>query len=423
MSESETESEHSAWTTANLQQLFAAMKNRISDKDRDCLYYKGLKSLQWETVAFPPFSASECEEKWMGILRKMRKIRSLTELIVEAEGTISNPNQMTHPEAPKKLPANCIFVKENFAKFHEENPEMPNKKLFKVLNEKFKELSNKEKATYQEKSHCATAKYNKRMEELRKENNQPSKRRKRQGQKQNEDEDSLPAKPPSSGYSLFCMEQRSPVRVLAQRWREMTEIRKKEYSTRCTEMKIQYAVRLNEHLKTLNCKDRQEIAKKHQIKEAKRFPGEPEIPFRASNAIFLKEEMNRLKEEIPHLRERFLKVSEMWTNLSKKDKEKYKQMVKEGELKYQKELQKWFQNVKPEHQAVYLKLNPSKRKYLSRKTKCQQPKEALHIPSDSEDEDIDCSSDEEEEEDDVVLESEEDGEQEEQEEGFIFEMY
>lgn len=51
----------------------------------------------------------------------------------------------THPEAPKKLPANCIFVKENFAKFHEENPEMPNKKLFKVMNEKFKELSNKEK--------------------------------------------------------------------------------------------------------------------------------------------------------------------------------------------------------------------------------------------------------------------------------------
>lgn len=43
------------------------------------------------------------------------------------------------------------------------------------------------------------------------------------------------------------------------------------------------------------------------------------------------------------MRERFLKVSEMWTNLSKKDKEKYKQMVKEGELKYQKELQKWFQ--------------------------------------------------------------------------------
>lgn len=64
---------------------------------------------------------------------------------------------------------------------------------------------------------------------------------------------------------------------------------------------------------------------------------------RASSAIFFKEEMNRLKEEIPHLQERFLKVSEMWTNLPKQDKEKYKEMVKEGELKYQKELQKWFQ--------------------------------------------------------------------------------
>lgn len=64
---------------------------------------------------------------------------------------------------------------------------------------------------------------------------------------------------------------------------------------------------------------------------------------RASNAVFFKEEMNRLKEEIPHLQERFLKVSEMWASLSKKDKEKYREMVKEGELKYRKELQKWFQ--------------------------------------------------------------------------------
>lgn len=60
-----------AWTTANLQQLFTAMKNSISDRDRDCLYYKGLKSLPWEKVAFAPFSASECEGKWMGILRKV----------------------------------------------------------------------------------------------------------------------------------------------------------------------------------------------------------------------------------------------------------------------------------------------------------------------------------------------------------------
>lgn len=60
-----------AWTTANLQQLFTAMKNCISEKDKDCAYSKGLKSLEWEKVAFLPFSASECEDKWMGILRKV----------------------------------------------------------------------------------------------------------------------------------------------------------------------------------------------------------------------------------------------------------------------------------------------------------------------------------------------------------------
>lgn len=99
------------------------------------------------------------------------------------------------------------------------------------------------------------------------------------------------------------------------------------------------------------------------------------------------------------MQERFLKVSEMWTSLSKKDKMKYKEKVKEGQLKYQKELQKWFQvcdlfcsiikscrfirklykiltdlrfvtfsfvqTVKPEHQAAYLKLNPTVSKHIN----------------------------------------------------------
>lgn len=43
------------------------------------------------------------------------------------------------------LRPNSIFVKENFAKFHKENPQMSSNNLFKVLNQKFKELSNIEK--------------------------------------------------------------------------------------------------------------------------------------------------------------------------------------------------------------------------------------------------------------------------------------
>lgn len=60
------------WTPENLNQLFSAMKKSISNGDRNISYVKGLKNVDWATVAFPPFSASECKNKWMDIFRKVR---------------------------------------------------------------------------------------------------------------------------------------------------------------------------------------------------------------------------------------------------------------------------------------------------------------------------------------------------------------
>nr|XP_046232636.1 nucleolar transcription factor 1-like [Scatophagus argus]XP_046232637.1 nucleolar transcription factor 1-like [Scatophagus argus]XP_046232638.1 nucleolar transcription factor 1-like [Scatophagus argus]XP_046232639.1 nucleolar transcription factor 1-like [Scatophagus argus]XP_046232640.1 nucleolar transcription factor 1-like [Scatophagus argus]XP_046232641.1 nucleolar transcription factor 1-like [Scatophagus argus]XP_046232642.1 nucleolar transcription factor 1-like [Scatophagus argus] len=85
--------EQSDWTKENLQKLFAAMKTSISEQNRMCAYSKGLKQMDWKRVAFPPFSPEACKEKWGEILQKMRKIRSLTELIAEAEDVVSNKQE------------------------------------------------------------------------------------------------------------------------------------------------------------------------------------------------------------------------------------------------------------------------------------------------------------------------------------------
>lgn len=59
------------WTKANLQKLLAAMKTSISENDRMRIFYQGMKSLDWNKVAFPPFSPEACQEKWKDILRKV----------------------------------------------------------------------------------------------------------------------------------------------------------------------------------------------------------------------------------------------------------------------------------------------------------------------------------------------------------------
>lgn len=53
--------------------------------------------------------------------------------------------------------------------------------------------------------------------------------------------------------------------------------------------------------------------------------------------------MEHLKKKFPNSRERFIKVSQIWKDLSNEKKEGYREMVKEKFMKYTMELQKWFQ--------------------------------------------------------------------------------
>ncbi|XP_035527187.1 nucleolar transcription factor 1-B-like isoform X2 [Morone saxatilis] len=343
-----TEDETSDWTKANLQKLYAAMKTGIPERDRMSEYTEGLKAIDWQKVAFPPFSPQACRGKWMEILQEMRKTRTLTELLVEAEDSLSSPGQT-------------------------------------------------------------------------------------------EDVKSLPTKPPFNGYNLFCKEQVSSmagvkkndyVSKWAQRWRDLTEKQRDEYSTRCKELKRQYSIKLDKYLMTFDEKEQQQIINKHGIKRpkvikrqvtrVKKLPGEPKMPAQSSNSLFCKDQMALLKRKYPNAKERFIKANQIWKNLTNTEKQRYNVKVKENLKKYTMELQKWFKTLKPAEQKQYRMCNRSKRKYLDA-TVYYIKEESLDRPSDSEDEDMEDSSDDEEE-----AECEEDDKEEGEEEELgddMFEMY
>ncbi|TDG98064.1 hypothetical protein EPR50_G00214090 [Perca flavescens] len=439
MSGTETVNEESGWTKASLQKLLAAMKTSIPEHDIMSAYTKGLKSVDWNVVAFPPFSPEACQEKWKEILQKMRKTRTLTELIVEAEDVISNPvkNMKIHPEFPKKpSPPNAIFYEENWAKFHEKHPNMSRRKVFRRLIKKYKALSDEEKAQYVEKSEAAMEGYRKKMQQFRKQYKLPPARepkacqkRKRlsadtptQGEEGTTVAKDLPPKPPFNGYNLFCKEQRASmtgfsgntyVSVWAQRWRDLTARQREEYSTRCRELKRQYSVMLNKYLMTFDKEEQQRILNENGIKRphehksivkkvARKLPGEPKMPSRSGNVIFCKNQMELLKEKFPNSNERFTKVNQMWHALSDREKERYKEEVCQKVNKYSMELQKWFKTLPAAEQEAYRIRNPSKLQFLivnQMKNDREEPCGAAYRPSDSEDEDIEDSSSDEEEED------------------------
>ncbi|CAK6971015.1 nucleolar transcription factor 1-like [Scomber scombrus] len=160
----------SEWTKANLQRLLATIKTNISGNDRMRVFYQGIKSIDWDEVAFPPFSPEACQKKWDEMSRKMRKFRTLTELIVEAEDVISDPsqNQKIHPELPKTpLTPSAMFYKENVAKFHEKKPKLKQRELMTLVLKEYKALPREEKAKYVKKYQLTKEEYEKSMEKFR----------------------------------------------------------------------------------------------------------------------------------------------------------------------------------------------------------------------------------------------------------------
>ncbi|XP_054455014.1 nucleolar transcription factor 1-A-like [Anoplopoma fimbria] len=427
----ESETGESGWTKANLQKLLAAMKTRIPEQDRMRAYISGLKTMDWNEVAFPPFSPEACREKMRQILHKMRKIRTLTELIVEAEDLISNPvtNLKNHPEHPKRpAPPNAIFLEENAATYQKKHPRMRHQKLFKKLIKKYQKLPDEEKAQYVEKFNLANDDYRRSMQVFSKQyqnNRNPERKTYRKKRSANtkagtEDTEGMPQKPSLSGYKLFCKEQpnskrgssgKSCVTVWAQSWRDMTEKHRDEYNTRSTELKRQYVVELNEYLMNFDEEKQKRILKENGIKrpkvskgikkrDIKKFPGEPKMPSRSGYGIFCKNQMVLLREKFPNSRDRFAVICKMWQDLNSKEKERYKKEVFEDNKKHSVELQKWFETLPAAEKKSYQKHNPSKVQYLDVSQMevydLEEPCVTVYRPSDSEDEDLDDSSDEEE---------------------------
>ncbi|XP_070297218.1 nucleolar transcription factor 1-like [Salvelinus sp. IW2-2015] len=89
------------WTQDDLLNLLEAMKVNLPQKD--LAKYKTSEShLDWEKVAFNSFTGEMCKQKWNEVSKVIRKFRTLTELIFDAQDFIKNPYK------GKKLKVSCI---------------------------------------------------------------------------------------------------------------------------------------------------------------------------------------------------------------------------------------------------------------------------------------------------------------------------
>ncbi|KAM4624302.1 nucleolar transcription factor 1-like isoform 2-T2 [Polymixia lowei] len=443
------------------------MKKNIPKSHTMTPYVVTQRKFDWEKVAFHPYSAEVCQKKWHQILQKIRKIRTLTELIDEAEDVVDDPfkrrKHQIHPEFPKKpVPPNGIFLQENLEEVKIEHPDLSPTQLVRLLNEEYKKLPEHKKAKYIEKFQLASEEYQQRKLELRKQyftvgrikprdsldranpDNEPHPEGQATSSLQgdpplqsrdkllNFGADDVPVKPPSNGYTLFTKEQRTSMGKISykvhmtacgQQWREMTQGQKDEYNTRCRKLKKEFEIKLNQYLSTLQDEEQQQILMKYGYKSRAQLlkstrplrTGEPKKPSRSGNVVFCSEQMEVLKRQIPGQRERLATIGSMWKKLSAAEKNHYKDKAEDKIKKYTVDLRNWFRTLKKVEQADYRRHNPTQSEFLGAQDMYSKKKAEKYRPSDSEDEDIDDSSSDEEQEEN----SDSDKDEEEEDEGMI----
>ncbi|XP_047233242.1 nucleolar transcription factor 1-like [Girardinichthys multiradiatus] len=294
----ESDAETTQWTRENLEKLIASMKDTIPEKEQTQSYIRGLKALEWDKVAFPPFSPEECRVKWNSMMGKMRRFRSLPELLDEAEHVVSDP--VHHRNIPKQLtPPKLAYMAKHMSRYKKKHPGLTIGQVAKKLAKKYDGLPEEKKMNCMRKY---TNEFSRRKQEFCIDNNLPIPRKsgskriapKDGGEGCSKDE-GLPEKPPPHGRALFLKEQSeagrssfgsSFLKDMSQRWKEMSENEKQMYNTRCEKMKREYETKLIECLDGLD-EEKQRIIKEKGIKFSKktldryaRLPGEPKLPRR-----------------------------------------------------------------------------------------------------------------------------------------------
>ncbi|KAM4536132.1 nucleolar transcription factor 1 isoform 2-T3 [Fundulus diaphanus] len=152
--EMEVVAQDQVWAQDDLLRLLDGMKVALPPKD--VTKYKTSEShLDWQKVAFNSYTAEMCKQKWQEVSKEIRKFRTLTELIVDAQDYIKNPYKgkklKKHPDFPKKpLTPYFRFFMEKRAKYAKLHPEMSNLDLTKILSKKYRELPDKKKKKYVE---------------------------------------------------------------------------------------------------------------------------------------------------------------------------------------------------------------------------------------------------------------------------------
>ncbi|NXE30184.1 UBF1 factor, partial [Ardeotis kori] len=351
------------WSQEDMLTLLECMKNNLPSNDGS--KFKTTEShLDWEKVAFKDFSGEMCKMKWMEISNEVRKFRTLTELIMDAEEHVKNPYKgkklKKHPDFPKKpLTPYFRFFMEKRAKYAKLHPEMSNLDLTKILSKKYKELPEKKKMKYIQDFQREKQEFERNLARFRRDAGKKKKARKRCLRAALRLGASARGRERRTGRALGVGATTKEVKEsLGKQWSQLSDKKRLKWIHKALEQRKEYEEIMRDYIQKhpeLNISEegitRSTLTKaERQLKD--KFDGRPTKPPPNSYSLYCAELMANMKD-VPST-ERMVLCSQQWKLLSQKEKDAYHKKCDQKKKDYEIELLRFLESLPEEEQQRVL---------------------------------------------------------------------
>ncbi|KAG8566501.1 hypothetical protein GDO81_013275 [Engystomops pustulosus] len=353
------------WSQEDMLTLLETMKTILPSQDSS--KYKTTEShLDWEKLSFKNYTGIMCRQKWIEISNEIRKFRTLSELIQDAEEHVKNPYKgkklKKHPEFPKKpLTPYFRFFMEKRAKYATLHPEMSNLDLTKILSKKYKELPDKKKTKYIEDFQREKQDFDKNMAKFREEHPELVQTTKKPD---------VPEKPKTPQQLWYNHERKVFLKMkpdastkevkdsLGKQWSQLPDKKRLKWIHKALEQRKQYEDIMRDYIQKhpeMNISEegmvRSTLTKaERQLKD--KFDGRPTKPPPNSYSLYCAELMANMKD-VPST-ERMVLCSQRWKLLSQKEKDAYHKKCEQKKKEYEVELLRFLESLPEEEQKRVL---------------------------------------------------------------------
>jgi len=339
--------------------------------DDNVKYSTMADKLDWSKVKVQGYSANECKEEWQRISTKLRRFRTMSELLVDAKSWAKHPwntfgkKMVKHPDMPKKpLTPYFRFFMTKRERYSTKHPAMTATDLTKALSKKYANLSEKKKQKYIDSFNKEMSDWRGAMETFRVVhpdlfdeddkgplNTAPTKHSAESG-------------PPKTitAMQLYinekCLEEQAKKSPLTRKqlyenyrnlWSKLTDVKKMPYITKAIEAKQQYdsdMTRYRERFPDYRPRIVKTFLSKAEQKIKDRHDGKPEKPPGNGYSLFTVETLPLLTD-LANI-ERLGEVSRRWKKLSEEKREAYNLKAEERNQDYRVRYDKYLQNLSPD---------------------------------------------------------------------------